>query len=279
MVDEQRRQHDPAEQREQPGQTEGAARSRGGHAAPIGRNGLRPERKSADRGGCGVPPFRVAPSPERLTPTLDRAEHGRRASWSSRPLADRVERRESGRLYGRTATELTGAVELGGPQVRYRDALTRRQRWGVMSLGWFHVVLTLALTGYLLAPANLPWLGSDPVIDVLTAAGLLIMVVLQLVSALRTWTITYHAGRARDPIPMTAATRPAGGRAHHDRAQQGADRRGMATLRGMQRIVYCGPVDVWILDEGDDPEVRRRRAARRPALQPQGPTRVQPAER
>ncbi len=77
--------------------------------------------------------------------------------------AGAVERRESGRLYGRTATELTGAVELAGAQVRYRDALTRRQRWGVVSLGWFHVVLTLALTGYLLAPGNLPWLGSSRV--------------------------------------------------------------------------------------------------------------------
>src|SRR5262249_59601927 len=28
------------------------------------------------------------------------------------------------------------------------------------------------------------------------------------------------------------------------------------TLRRMRRIAYCGRVDVWILDEGDDPGVR-----------------------
>jgi cellulose synthase (UDP-forming) len=171
---------------------------------------------------------------------------------------DRVERRESGRLYGRTATELTGAIELGGPQVRYRDALTRRQRWSVTSLGWFHVVLTLVLTGYLLAPGNLPWLGGNPVVGVLTVAGLLIMVVLQLVSALRTWTITYHAGRARDPIPMTP--RPALRVAVLTTIVPGKEplELVMATLRAMQRIRHDGPLDVWLLDEGDDPEVRRR---------------------
>ena len=121
------------------------------------------------------------------------------------PRAVGVERREAGRLYGRTATELTGAVAPGSATVRYRDALTRRQRWGVRALGWSHIALTLGLTGYLLAPGNLPWLAENPVVAVATVAGLLIMVVLQLVNALRTWTITYHAGRARDPIPMSSA--------------------------------------------------------------------------
>jgi hypothetical protein len=169
-----------------------------------------------------------------------------------------VERRESGRLYGRTATELTGAVEHAGTQVRYRDALTRRQRLGVMGIGWFHVVLTLVLTGYLLAPANLPWLGSNPVVGVVTVAGLLIMVALQLVSALRTWTITYHAGRARDPIPMTphsglrvaVLTTIVPGKEPLELV--------MATVRAMQRIRHDGVLDVWLLDEGDDDEVRRR---------------------
>ena len=32
----------------------------------------------------------------------------------------------------------------------------------------------------------------------------------------------------------------------------------MTTLRAMQRIRHDGVVDVWLLDEGDDPEVRRR---------------------
>jgi hypothetical protein len=31
----------------------------------------------------------------------------------------------------------------------------------------------------------------------------------------------------------------------------------MATLRAMRRIRHDGPIDVWLLDEGDDADVRR----------------------
>ena len=174
-----------------------------------------------------------------------------------RPAGD-PERRETGRLYGRTATELTGAVAPGGPRVQYRDALTRRQRWGVAGLGWLHIVLALALTGYLLAPAHLPPLGSNLALDGATVAGLLIMVALQLLTALRTWTITYHAGRARDPIPM--APRPGLRVAVLTTIVPGKEplELVMATVRAMQRIRHDGVLDVWLLDEGDDAEVRRR---------------------
>jgi hypothetical protein len=169
-----------------------------------------------------------------------------------------VDRRQAGRLYGRTATELTGAVTPTGPRVQYRDALTRRQRWAVTALGWLHIAVTLVLTGYLLAPAQLPWLGPNPAMAVATVAGLLVMVALQLVSALRTWTITFHAGRARDPIPMVpqpglrvaVLTTIVPGKEPLELV--------MATVRAMQRIRHDGVLDVWLLDEGDDPEVRRR---------------------
>jgi hypothetical protein len=174
------------------------------------------------------------------------------------PESTGVDRRQPGRLYGRTATELTGTVMPTGPRVEYRDALTRRQRRAVTAVGWLHIALTLALTGYLLAPAHLPWLGANPVVAVATLTGLLVMVALQLVSALRTWTITYHAGRARDPIPM--APRPGLRVAVLTTIVPGKEplELVMATLRAMQRIRHDGPLDVWLLDEGDDPEVRRR---------------------
>src|SRR6476469_4615935 len=107
---------------------------------------------------CTGPPFRVAwfpPFPCSCTsaPTID----GVRTTET--PLASAaVERRQAGRLYGRTSTELTGTVLPTGPTVRYRDALTRRQKWSVSALGWAHVLVTLVLTGYLIAPAHLPWL-------------------------------------------------------------------------------------------------------------------------
>jgi cellulose synthase (UDP-forming) len=169
-----------------------------------------------------------------------------------------TERRQDGRLYGRTATELAGPLACAAPRVQYRDALTPAQKWSVTVLGWCHIVLALALTGYLLAPANLPWIGPHPVTKVATVTGLLLLVALQLVTALRTWTITYHAGRARDPIPMApraglrvaVLTTIVPGKEPLELV--------MATVRAMQRIRHDGELDVWLLDEGDDPEVRRR---------------------
>lgn len=169
-----------------------------------------------------------------------------------------TERRQPGRLYGRTATEVTGPLEPTGPTVRYRDALTPAQRRGVLLLAWFHIALAVGLATYLLLPANLPFLGSGLLVDVAAVLGLLTMVLLQLVAAVRTWTIAYHAGRARDPIPM----RPAPGLrvAVLTTIVPGKEplELVMATLRAMRRIRHDGPVDVWLLDEGDDPEVRRR---------------------
>ena len=50
------------------------------------------------------------------------------------------------------------------------------------------------------------------------------------------------------------------------------------TLAAAKRITYQGVLDVWLLDEGDDPAVRAVCArARGPALQPQEPARVQHA--
>jgi hypothetical protein len=174
------------------------------------------------------------------------------------PPAGVLDRRESGRLYGRTATEVTGPFQDGGNRVRYRDALTPRQRRSVLALGWFHVALALALAGYLLAPSNLPRLGGGVLVDVVAVSGLVVMVVLQLIAGLRTWTITYHAGQARDPIPM----RPELGQrvAVLTTVVPGKEplELVMATLRAMTRIRHDGPLDVWLLDEGDDAEVRRR---------------------
>ena len=168
------------------------------------------------------------------------------------------ERREEGRLYGRTATEVTGPLQPSAEQVRYRDALSPIQRRSVLALGWFHIALALALAGYLLLPSNVPRLQAGVLADAVTILGLLVMVLLQVIAAVRTWTITYHAGRARDPIPMrpqpglrvAVLTTIVPGKEPVELV--------MATLRAMKRIRHDGVLDVWLLDEGDDPEVRRR---------------------
>ena len=169
-----------------------------------------------------------------------------------------AERRQSARLYGRTATEIAGPLKPTEGTVRYRRTLSRRQQVSVQVVGFLHMALALGLAVFLLLPANLPWRGPDPLGNAVAGFGLVIAVLLQLIAGLRTWTIAYHAGRARDPIPMltppglrvAVLTTIVPGREPVELV--------MTTLRAMQRIRHDGVLDVWLLDEGDDPEIRRR---------------------
>ncbi|MBW8766204.1 MAG: glycosyltransferase [Geodermatophilales bacterium] len=180
------------------------------------------------------------------------------SSTGTTTLAPARDRRRAGRLYGRTATEVTGELQPSGPVVRYRDALTPAQRRGVLTVGCLHIAVALLLAGYLLVPANLPRMGPNLLVDAAAVAGLMVMILLQLVAALRTWTVTYHAGRARDPIPM----RPQPGLRVAVLTTIVPSKEPlelvMTTLRAMRRIRHDGVLDVWLLDEGNDPEVRRR---------------------
>ncbi len=181
-----------------------------------------------------------------------------------------VERRVPGRLYGRTATEIAGRVEPGtdgaAPRVRYRRVLTGRQHAAMLAMGGLHVVVALGLAVALVLPGNLPALphGEGPLAWLrtgLTGVAVALVVLIQLVSAVRTWALTYFASGARDPLPMPVPpglrvallTTIVPGKEPVDLV--------MTTLRAMKRVRHDGPVDVWLLDEGDDPEVRRRCAA------------------
>jgi hypothetical protein len=170
-----------------------------------------------------------------------------------------VERRESGKLYGRTATEITGPLAPADGRVRYRRVLTVRQHLVMLGLGVSQMALAGALTVYLLLPGHLPRLVSgDYLRDAITVAGFTVMIMLQVIVGLRTWVLTYFAARARDPLPMA---HPAGLRvAVLTTIVPGKEpvELVMTTLRAMKRVRHDGPLDVWLLDEGDDEAVRGR---------------------
>jgi hypothetical protein len=180
------------------------------------------------------------------------------SSHDARPY-DGPERRVPRKLYGRNETEITGPLQPASGEVRYRRVLSRRQLVTALSLAGLHITLAAALVVFLLLPSDWPVLrGGEYVRDVVAIAGLVVMVGLQVVVALRTWTLAYFAAHARDPIPMrpqpglrvAVLTTIVPGKEPVELV--------MTTLRAMTRIRHDGPMDVWLLDEGDDPEVRRR---------------------
>ncbi len=175
------------------------------------------------------------------------------------PPPEGIERRQQGKLYGRTATEITGVIETATDVVRYRRVLSRRQHFLLVSVAGLHIGLAVLVAVVLLLPGNLPQLrAGEHLVSTVAVIGLLLMIVLQLIVALRTWVIAYFGARACDPVPMppkpglrvAVLTTIVPGKEPIELV--------MTTLRAMKRIRHDGPMDVWLLDEGDDDEVRRR---------------------
>ncbi|PPA57053.1 glycosyltransferase family 2 protein [Micromonospora chalcea] len=117
----------------------------------------------------------------------------------------------------------------------------------------------LVFVGWLLLPATVPGPGVVGLGGWQTAAARLAFCVVVGVELIRlaqnvvVWVFAFHA---RDPVPVDP---PVGLRVAllttivpSKEPLDVAER----TLRRLREIVYCGHVDVWILDEGDDPAVR-----------------------
>ena len=169
------------------------------------------------------------------------------------------ERRQGGRLYGRASSEVTGALRPAAPVVQYREVLARGELIAMVAAGAVHMSTSLALVCIILWPSHLPiLLPGQPLANGLAVVGLVVLVVLQLVAGFRTWVMTYFLAHARDPIPMEA---PPGLKvAVLTTMVPGKEPLELifTTLRAMKRIRHNGQMDVWLLDEGDSPEVRRR---------------------
>jgi cellulose synthase (UDP-forming) len=169
-----------------------------------------------------------------------------------------VERRATGKLYGRTATEIAGALQPTTDVVAYRRVLNPRQHRLMLAVAGAHIALAVMLVVYLMVPGNLPRLRSgEHVGNTVMIVGLLLMIMLQLIVGLRTWVLAFFAARACDPLPMPPApglrvavlTTIVPGKEPIELV--------MTTLRAMKRVRHDGVLDVWLLDEGDDEEVRR----------------------
>jgi hypothetical protein len=117
----------------------------------------------------------------------------------------------------------------------------------------------LAFTGWVLLPAHVPGpgvIGFGSWALTISRACLCLVVALELVRLTRNLALWVFALKAKDPARMETPTdlRVAlvttipPGPEPTDRAER--------ALRGMTGIVYRGPIDIWVIDEGDDPAVK-----------------------
>ena len=153
---------------------------------------------------------------------------------------------------------ITGPLQATVNKVSYRKVLTRKQHALMLAIGCSQIAFAIALAVFLSLPGNLPKLPGNIAYDVGAITGLVIMVGLQVIVAVRTWGLVFFASKARDPIPMTP--QPGLRAAVLTTIVPGKEpiELVMNTLRAMKRIRHDGQLDVWLLDEGNDAEVRRR---------------------
>jgi cellulose synthase (UDP-forming) len=142
--------------------------------------------------------------------------------------------------------------------VAFQPVVTGRQRWVLAGLVLLNIVAALAFLSWLLTPSHLPFdtnrYGTAGLI--LGLIGFTCVVVLELVRLSQAGVLALFASRMRDPLPMT----PEAGLRVAVLTTIVPSKEPIElvakTLRAMRALQYDGQVDVWILDEGNDPQVR-----------------------
>ncbi|WP_232533926.1 glycosyltransferase family 2 protein [Plantactinospora sp. KBS50] len=158
----------------------------------------------------------------------------------------------------------TTAGQLGAPRraraaVRFRHVASPAGRLVLTLLVLANLAAGLTFIGWLLLPGHVPGLGAPGPGGWQTALariGFCVIVAVELIRLAQNAAIWVFAFNARDPVPVDP---PVGLRVAllttivpEKEPIEIVER----TLRRMRQVVYCGRVDVWILDEGNDPAVR-----------------------
>lgn len=155
------------------------------------------------------------------------------------------------------------AVDIAGPlsaptgRVEHRDALSRREKLTASLLIAINILAGVIFIGWLVQPEHLPagsTFGRTGTVVSLVSFGFLVQ--LELVRMLQGATLWVFTMRAKDPVPVQP---PVGLRvAVLTTIVPGKEPLDLVTrtLAAMRGIHYDGQVEVWILDEGDDPEFK-----------------------
>ncbi|MGN9891860.1 glycosyltransferase family 2 protein [Micromonospora sp. L31] len=147
--------------------------------------------------------------------------------------------------------------------VEFRHAVSPAARLVLTLFVLVNSAAGVLFIGWLLLPAHVPGPGVTGIGSWQTMAarlGFCVVVGVELIRLAQNvviWVFAYHA---KDPIPVdppvglrvALLTTIVPSKEPIDVAER--------TLRRMTQIVYCGQVDVWILDEGDDPAVKEMAA-------------------
>lgn len=167
--------------------------------------------------------------------------------------------------YARAAA-ITGPIgaDIGAPRelvpravrVQFRRRANRQERWALVVFAVLGLGTSLGLAGGLWSAASTAGAnGAGTALGAWTVVALLgVIEALRVVQGASLW---WFAWRARDPVPIAPTPHLRVALLTTIVPSREPLEMVARTLRAMRRVRYEGSVDVWILDEEDDPDVAR----------------------
>ena len=183
-----------------------------------------------------------------------KSDNSIRLSGESSPGTERAEPRG---LYEGAST-LTGPL-VDGNRVGYHEVLSGSERLRLVCLIVLNIVFGLGFVVWLLLPGHLPT-PADDVSTVALLSGYLALAMVVCVEAIRVLQTTglwVFAAAAEDPVPMVPTPGARVAVLTTIVPSKEPVELVLHTLRAMKCLEHDGPLDVWILDEGNDPDVRK----------------------
>lgn len=150
---------------------------------------------------------------------------------------------------------ITGPLQ-SGSRLRYSEVFSDSQKRTLYTLIAAQVITGFLFIAWLVWPSHLPVLAeAGPLLFATSLFGVVLMVGIEVIRMAQGAALWLFSSRAKDPVPLqpqsglrvAVLTTIVPNKEPLDMILQ--------TLRAMKAIEYDGQVDVWLLDEGGDPEV------------------------
>lgn len=161
------------------------------------------------------------------------------------------------RLYSTKDSRIAGKlVDTNSTKVQFKPVLNKQQKMFLGLVGILLAIINVAFLAWLINPTHIVP-GKSIFLEALILITFCFIVIIELVRIIQAATLWLFASKAIDPVPykpqkglkVAILTTIVPSKEPIEIVRK--------TLAAMKKIEYDGKVDVWILDEGNDPRVKR----------------------
>jgi len=163
-------------------------------------------------------------------------------------------------LYSQKDSTIAGKVQerqsLDGRRLAFTSIFSRKAKILLWAYLVFCALFNVAFILWIIKPNHLI-LSSNSFIESLLVTSLIALVTIEFIRIIQGISLLFFALHAKDPIPLSPTTNLRVAILTTFVPSKEPIEVLEKTLRAMKAIIYAGTVDVWVLDEGNDPAVIR----------------------